>query len=399
MDIKDKLAYYSAYRKKPKNSKSDNVYSSLQALRDYFDGEFSEPSTSYLKISRKFSLFKEQNDSTIAIPFLSANKHKAAFNLKDCIFFDLETNGLAGGAGTFAFLLGFGYVEDGDLIVNQYFLPDYGREYSLYTQLLNMLNQYHTLISYNGKSYDFPLFKTRLILNHLPGEFNSLQHVDLLHIARRIWKRSLPACDLNSIETYVLQKERSEDIPGYLIPQAYMNFLQTGVIHDIIKIIEHNYHDIVSLAQLLLLFNRIEKEPNLLKDNQALFSLAQLAYKQNHQAYLNRFITEYEKHRDPNKTEQMLVWQSLLHKKRSEWVEAISLWENLIRSRKFGLFALEELAKYEEHVVKNYERALQLTTRAIHNVQTLNELHSTVFQDDALSRFLHRRRRLQGKLS
>ncbi|HID39751.1 MAG TPA: hypothetical protein EYP36_09600, partial [Calditrichaeota bacterium] len=316
------------------------------------------------------------------------------------LFFDLETTGLAGGTGTFPFLLGFGWFEKNSLVVRQYFLPDYGREYALFNHLQEkFFPRFERLVSYNGKSYDFPLLKNRFILNRLHPLFDKWPHIDLLHVVRRIWKASFYSCDLGTIEANVLAHYRQNDIPGYYIPQAYFNFIRTGVVHDMIRIIEHNYRDIVSLAELLFVLEDVERQPEKLSDKNARLNLARLALEQQNDRVLSRLVETFEP--QTNEYNQSRFWMSLLHKKRKNWQEAEAIWRELAESTAFNINALEEMAKYNEHIQQDFRRALQITERALHSLSMLLELEydTTPSLLEFKKKFEHRHKRLKRKLA
>ena len=405
MDLQSKLKYYKSQTTGEKKAERAGDNPALGALAQHFHGKIINHSAPFLQIERRFTLagFDKQIDhygKEIELSFISRGQVDRPFSLSSALFFDLETTGLAGGAGTFPFLLGFGWIEMNELVVRQYFLPDYGREYALFSHLQeHFFPRFERFISYNGKSYDFPLLKNRFILNRLHPLFSDWPHIDLLHVVRRIWKDSFYSCDLGTIEANVLSRFRQNDIPGYYIPQAYFSFIRTGVVHDMVRIIEHNYRDIVSLAELLHLLEEIEKQPEKLNDKNARLNLARLAMEQQNEHILSKLVATFAP--GSNEYNQSRFWLSLLHKKKKKWQEADVIWRELAESATFNINALEEMAKYSEHILQDHRRALQITERALRSVSALMELE----HDTALSlmeikhKFEHRRKRLKGKLA
>lgn len=403
MDIKKKLAYYKSESSGKKDNLTNIGFAPLKALQECFNGEICVPSAPYLKIIRhhqfndKFMPALEIN-KTVKLDFLTKGQINSEIDPEKCLFFDLETTGLAGGAGTFAFLLGFGMIKNNCLNVHQYFLPDFGREYYPFKTLLESFKEFSFLASYNGKSYDLPLLKTRFILNRLKQNFDSFKHIDLLHIARRIWKDSLKSCDLISIENNLLGRRRSDDIPGAFIPQAYFDFIRTGVIHNIKRIIDHNYYDIVSLAELFILSSQIESDPLIVKDSKARTRLARLAFERQNETLFENIVSSACQV-SKREQDQLNVWQSLLYKKKRKWTEAAALWQDLISSKEYMFFALEELAKYYEHVQRDIQRALFFTDKAFQFFDTFDQLKSGISNLEEKRSFRHRRKRLIIKLS
>ncbi|MGD9486850.1 MAG: ribonuclease H-like domain-containing protein [Calditrichaceae bacterium] len=391
MDINKKLQFYKSG--KNTHSETTTIIAPVKALALHFNGEIISPEAPYIKISHAERL--SGMPDKLNINFLSKGQTDNEIMTENCLFFDLETTGLAGGAGTFAFLLGFGYIRNDELIVEQYFLPDYGREYDLFKNLKEWLNRFSHLVSFNGKSYDLPLLKNRFVLNRIIPSFQSMQQIDLLHLSRRLWKDSIESCKLTSLEGYLFDLERSGDIPGALIPQAYFDFIRTGVVHNIIKIIEHNYQDIVSSARILMRIHEIESDPAILKsDPRALLRFAGLAFENGHEEILRMVAGIFD-----DVPDQIKVWQSIIYKKKKAWQEAVQLWEELTSSVNFIFFALEELAKFHEHVKKDHKTALFFTNRALQNIDSLGQLDASIDSDYYSTSFRHRKMRLLLKLS
>ncbi len=397
MDLKKKLAYY----KQPSQSQQPQDTEtkpppSLVALKEIFNAAISRPEAPFLKIEIPYQLNRFSPLPTAVKSGPATRYPHEEIPLDRCLFFDLETTGLAGGAGTFAFLIGFAFFQEERLMVRQYFLPDYGREYHVFVELSGFFTRFEYLISFNGKSYDFPLLRTRFILNRQPFALEDFHHIDLLHPVRRLWKDSFPSCDLGTIERELLDRRRQGDIPGALIPHAYFKFLQTGVIHDMKRVIEHNALDLLSLAELFLLFNRIENQPHLL-DDAALTRLLKLMFQNDDWQEFDR-LCKILSLRTDRLPDQVRVWQSLLHKRRAEWPQAVRLWDELTSSREHLFFALEELAKFYEHRKKDWPKALAYTERALNHLHTIAQLDPYRVDGKLVENFRQRRRRLLEKL-
>ncbi len=370
MDLTNKLKFYQSTSAQPKPAEP-TVPASLKTLQNYFGGEVVGEQAPYLKIVRKY---KTEHPHFTKLNLLSKGTIAGSIPLTKCLFFDLETTGLAAGTGTFPFLIGLGFFTKNQFKVEQFFLPDFGREYYFFQYLNEILLNYDYLVSFNGKSYDLPLLKNRFILNRMQADWNRLQHIDLLHLARRIWKDSLDQLTLGMIEANLLNRQRSDDIPGALIPQAYFTFLHTGVVHDIIRIIEHNYYDMISMADLILLLAKIEANPVTVSDSTALISLAKLAYEQDNSEFFD-LIWDYFKGKDSAIPSPLLRWRSLKAKQEKDWERARLLWEDLLNQKDYFFFALEELAKYYEHKQKDLRQALAYSLRGIKALETVEELN------------------------
>jgi uncharacterized protein YprB with RNaseH-like and TPR domain len=200
--------------------------------------------------------------------YFSAAEGKAAPG--DLLFFDLETTGLSSGAGTVAFLAAFGrFVPAAGnapyrLLVTQYLLLDYPGENDFLEAALKEFavsgaGRPPLVVTYNGKTFDAQILKTRCLMNAIPPL--DYLHADLLHPARRLWKRVLPSCSQASIETSVLGLDRSDDIPGSQAPDIWFDFLKTGRTEALYGICDHNVKDIYGLARLLSAMAEIARSP------------------------------------------------------------------------------------------------------------------------------------------
>jgi len=203
---------------------------------------------------------KERLPSALAIlvPDLARRELPAPY---DFVFFDLETTGLSGGAGTLAFLAAFGkFREDGKLHITQYLLLDYpGENDFLDAVLAEFKNEKSVIVSYNGKCFDSQILKTRCLMNRIkpPDYF----HADLLHPARRLWKSIISDCSQGSVEARILGISRENDIPGALAPEIWFEFLKTGKTERLVGICDHNRADIAGLSSILVAMIRIASDP------------------------------------------------------------------------------------------------------------------------------------------
>jgi len=182
-------------------------------------------------------------------------------SVQDLVFFDLETTGLSGGAGTMAFLAAFGKIrENGKLRITQYLLLDYPGENDFLDAVLNEFkNEKSVIVSYNGKCFDSQIIKTRCLMNRLtPPEYF---HADLLHPSRRLWKSIIGDCSQGSIEARILGINRENDVPGALAPDIWFEFLQTGETERLTGICDHNCADIAGLSSILATMICIASDP------------------------------------------------------------------------------------------------------------------------------------------
>jgi len=180
------------------------------------------------------------------------------------LFVDLETTGLAGGAGTYAFLVGCAWYQDGGMRIRQFFLSDFGAERALLEAVREIAGPCGAVVTFNGKSFDLPLIETRFLLHRMETPFSALPHVDMLHPARRLWReeaddddagrpvmsRQAGSCRLTSLEQTLCGYVREGDVPGFEIPSRYFHFVRTGDARGLAAVMEHNRLDLISLAML-----------------------------------------------------------------------------------------------------------------------------------------------------
>lgn len=169
---------------------------------------------------------------------------------QDVLWLDTETTGLAGGTGTYVFLLGIAYFCEGELVVRQHLLHDIGHEHAFVTAVQNEVERFHACASYNGKSFDLPLLRTRWVMTLRSEITVDESHLDLLHPARRLWRDRYGSTGLKQLEESLFDDGRVNDIPGSLIPDAYFHYLRKRDPAIIAPVLEHNARDIVSLVRI-----------------------------------------------------------------------------------------------------------------------------------------------------
>jgi uncharacterized protein YprB with RNaseH-like and TPR domain len=187
----------------------------------------------------------------------------------DMIFMDTETTGLAGGAGTLAFLVGTGFFTPDGFVLRQYFLPDPSGEAAMLGASLAEMESYKALVTFNGRAFDVPILQARaaLRLRRLDA-LTRIAQFDLLFHARRLWRSRLESCALRSLEAEVLDVRRSsDDVPSGLIPYLYREYLQTNDPNLMAGVLYHNAQDILSMAILAAeVAERYRRDPDEFED-------------------------------------------------------------------------------------------------------------------------------------
>lgn len=284
-------------------------------------------------------------------------------------FLDTETTGLAGGTGTYAFLVGVGRIAPEGFYVRQFFMREHGEEASLLAALNDHLAEFDVLVTYNGRVYDQPLLETRYQLRRSRPPFGRLDHMDLLYGARRLWKMRVDSCRLVNLENQILGVEREGDLPGAMIPYVYFDYLRTREAFRVVPILHHNSMDILSLACLTGVVPWAFREPY---DAPALQGPDLMGVARWLQG-LGRFehaLAVYRKATERELKDDLLFrcgWEiALLEKRLGREEAALPFLHELTTCRNVHrLAAFEELAKYFEHKAKDHERALDVARRAL----------------------------------
>ncbi|MDG5470606.1 ribonuclease H-like domain-containing protein [Jeotgalibacillus sp. ET6] len=337
-----------------------------------------------------FKAVEAWNNSDYKHP-LSAKRH----SLKDLFFFDTETTGLRG-VGSTIFMLGYAQFTDSEVILKQHVLTHPGYEVPLYLSFLENVD-YSTLVTYNGKSFDWPQVKSRhtLIRDHVP-KLPETGHFDLYHASRRLWKHKMESVKLTDVEKHILKFERQDDLPGYLAPAIYFDFVERKHPEGIIKVLDHNEKDILSLISL---YTHITFQ--LLGQDQEQTSYEKVEagkwYKAAGDHAASRLLLEQAYSED---LQNYAAAHSLAFslKKKGEIHEAAVLWMKVCEngSPREKRESAIELAKYYEHHEKNTDYAIQYTQKARESLIDDETIKSSVMKNE-MTKIHHRLQRLNRK--
>jgi uncharacterized protein YprB with RNaseH-like and TPR domain len=169
------------------------------------------------------------------------------FGHRRMLFLDLETCGLSGAP---VFLAGLCIIGDRNLVLRQLFARDYSEERALLHELNRLAREFDFLVTFNGKTFDVPFLRDRAVHHRVPFEM-TLPHLDLLWLARRRWKGTLPDCRLKTLEWHVLRRRRAGDVSGAEIPGLYHDYVRRGEPHRLLPVFHHNLLDVVAMAELI----------------------------------------------------------------------------------------------------------------------------------------------------
>ena len=325
---------------------------------------------------------------------------KAAIDPEQWLFLDTETTGLAGGTGTYAFMVGIAWWDAGGLQVEQFFLRDLDEEHSLLLELSERMKKRPVLVTFNGKSFDWPLLETRYRMTRSVPAFSPRLHLDLLHPARQLWRLRLGSVRLKDLERHILGGDgrsldwsRHDDIDSSLIPQMYFDYLHGGPAEPLVGIFRHNQMDLRGLAALsgkiLALLdsgNGIANAEHAEKrDPIEVLGLSRMMRNRGHSARARELYETALRFGLPRPVERLAQRElAQLAKRELDYTRAVSLWdalrqapgrnrrneapllaEDVQRSLESAIEAAEQLAIYYEHRVKQPRRALELIRAAI----------------------------------
>lgn len=324
---------------------------------------------------------------------LLAGAGEAPADPRRLVFLDTETTGLAGGTGTYAFLVGAGCLDGDRVVVDQYFMRDFDDEPALLAALDPLFAEASGIVTFNGAGFDLPLLETRYVLarRRWPG---ALAHIDLLRPSRRVWAASLIDCRLITLERDVLGLSRPDDVPGSLIPALYFDFLRSRRAAPLARVFGHNRDDVLSLVALLGWFaGAVARVDGFGLRPEELAGLGRLwervdperaavCYREALDAGLSGLAAHAARLR-------LARWE----KRRARWEAACALWEAASRAEIFDPRPWEELAKFHEHRSRDMALARSIVSTA------LDLAHAASASARTLETFTHRLGRLNRRLA
>jgi uncharacterized protein len=335
---------------------ASNRYGQHVLVRNWFSSpEYSEISETSLE------LLSRSRDER-----LSKRTRAALADPSKWLFLDTETTGLAGGTGTYAFLIGLAWWEAGALQVEQFFMRDFGEEHAILHELAARIAERPVLVTFNGKAFDWPLLENRFTMTRSIALPRLAAHLDLLHPARALWKLRLGSVRLVELERHVLDAtsvgwQREDDVLAALIPQHYFDYLRGGPAEPLAAVVRHNQMDLRGLAAL------VDKIDALLTtgggrdfESLDLFGLSRYLQRRGdsqraHSACSQAIDFGLPKEYDAQARREL----ALLAKRRGEHEKSAALWHELVKDERNGVHACEQLAVYYERRKKDFGRALE----------------------------------------
>jgi uncharacterized protein len=309
------------------------------------------------------------------------------------LFLDTETTGLAGGTGTYAFLVGAGFVENDRIVVVQHFMRDLDEEPALLAALTPLLERASAIVTFNGSGFDMPLLETRFVLGRRRWPA-ALAHVDLMHPARRVWGTRFEDCRLATLEQRVLAYRREHDVPGFMIPSLYFDFLRRRHAAPLARVFTHNRDDVLSLMALLgWLGHALAHGEHGVEDALDLAGLGRLWERCDAERAIACYRAALAVGLPAPVAHAVRLRMAAWEKRRARWDSACALWEEAAAFASFDPRPWEELAKYHEHRARNAGIAREVVLRALALARAAGSATSIV------QALCHRLARLERRLT
>jgi uncharacterized protein len=317
------------------------------------------------------------------------------------LFLDTETTGLSGGSGTYPFLVGLAWWEGGGLEIEQLFMREYSEERSLLFALRERIADHPVAVTFNGKSFDWPLLETRYRMTRKISVPTPRAHLDFLHPARHLWRLRLGSVRLSELERHVLGWDRGADLLSGLIPQIYFDYLRGGPPEPLVPVLNHNQMDLRGLAALSSrILSLLSDAETLGQDGLELFGVSRICEKRGEDT---RARSLYEKSIAsflPIETDRV-ARRSLarLAKRQGDFELACELWKEAIGNSRHGYEAYEQLAIYYERKAREPEQARKIMKQALDELRRAiqaGEIAAGPYRE-IKAKFDHRMERLERK--
>jgi len=290
------------------------------------------------------------------------------------VFFDLETTGLSGGAGTHAFLVGCARFDaERGFATKQFLLTRPAHERTLLDMVAGELGGAGALVSFNGKSFDAPMLETRYLFHRVDWSVAGIPHVDALHPARRFWPGD---CSLIALERQMLGARRRGDVPQAEIPARYFQFVRSGDARPLAAVLEHNRLDLLTLAALTArLLRLVAVGPAAARDAREMFALGTTYARAGlDDRARDCFARAVEKSCAPSGAFDAVRLESLralalAWRRVREFDQAATCWRQILDTRgcppQLHREAAEALAIHHEHRVRDLDAAKAFALRSL----------------------------------
>lgn len=384
----------------------------------------------HVRIRNWFSTPEQTEPASITLDLLSRTRDEtlsrrtrvALADPAKWLFLDIETTGIAGGAGTYAFLVGVAWWDAGGLQVEQFFMRDFADEHSILHELAARLAQRPVLVSFNGKTFDWPVLENRFVMTRAIAVPRLAAHLDLLHPARALWKLRLGSVRLIELERHVMDHarlgwRREDDVASAEIPQYYFDYLRGGPAVPMAAVVRHNQLDLRGLAALLGKIDSLlatesasrqngESQARTIRDESCcphdidsldLFGLSRFLQRRGESERAHSTCAQALDLGLAREFSRMARRDlAILAKRRGDHHSAAQLWLALVHDEQNGVHACEQLAIYYERRARDFTRALEFAQLAL---SKLRRLRIQSRDPLAAARSISQEQKLQSRLA
>jgi uncharacterized protein YprB with RNaseH-like and TPR domain len=334
-----------------------------------------------------------------ALRLLAPDADTEVSDPRQWLFLDTETTGLMGGTGTYPFLVGIAWWDAGGLEVEQFFMREHSEEHALLVTLAERMAERRVLVTFNGKSFDWPLLETRYRMTRKLAPPVPRAHLDFLHPARNLWRIRLGSVRLAELEKHVLGWDRGADLISAMIPQFYFDYLRGGSPEPLVQIFLHNQMDLRGLAGLASRILSILAQPDADgQDGLELFGVSRICERRGDTERARKHYAESIEAELPPETDRA-ARRSLarLAKRERDYPLALELWNSILGNSREGFEAYEQLAIYYEHESGETARAAVLVRAALAELRKTSRvgLLSAALHRQYRTRFERRLERLE----
>jgi len=316
-----------------------------------------------------------------ALRLLVPGAPDCACDPRQWLFLDTETTGISGGTGTYPFLIGIAWYDAGGLEVEQFFMREHSEEHPVLTALAERMAERRVLVTFNGKSFDWPLLETRYNMTRKIRVPSPRAHLDFLHPARNLWRLRLGSARLPELERHVLGWNRGADIISEFIPQIYFDYLRGGSPDPLVPIFYHNQMDLRGLAGLasrtLAILSNPEQHG---QDALELFGVSRICERRGETARAKKLYARSIAAELPEDTSLAAHrFLARIAKREGDHALACELWEKLIAEKtastsREAFEAYEQLAIHYERRARAPQRAAELMSKALIDLRRANRL-------------------------
>jgi len=335
-----------------------------------------------------------------AMRLLAPDAPEGIIDVQQWLFLDTETTGLMGGTGTYPFLVGLAWWEGGGLEVEQLFMREYSEERSVLAALAERLAERPVLVTFNGKSFDWPLLETRYRMTRSMTPPALRAHLDFLHPARNLWRLRLGSVRLSQLERHVLGWDRGHDLLSELIPSIYLNFVRYGHADPLVPVFQHNQMDLRGLAGLSGRILSLLGEETVSQDGLELYGVSRICERRGEVKRARKLYEQSIASTLPSETDRAArTALARLAKRDGDADFARELWESILGNSREGYKAYEQLAIHLEHKAREPRQALGIVRDALAQLRRSSQLGmiEPAAYRRSKAQFEHRLARLERK--